>query len=439
MLMVTVVTFGRAADYFFIADDLTNLHFVRTYTGGLGDFWIPGAVFSAPVTQSRYMPLHIWHWWALDAAFGDAVWAYHLLSFALHALVATLVVALARRLLELPWAPALCAGVIFAAYRLNSQSVVWVSASFRILSTALFLGALLLVLRPWQRQRDALAAAACFFLALFMNPDFVVGLAVFAVFALSLRRHGRAIEAGQMMTMTAWSFAMVAVFAAANVVSNQHFADDLELSLWPDPLRLALFVLNLLVPYDLPLAAKLAIVIALVALVVLFSRKHALALIGAAATSAVFWSLGNYALAPRYLYLPAIFTVLLLTQAGWGAVQVLTTRRRWLGAVAVAGVVMVNIVAVRATDLVHFEYLAVLPQRLAEIRRTEERARVYVPDNPLPKADLTFFEPNLEFVASPREATHVVRTGAASYEPILGKGFDDGYWYHPWFTMTLPP
>jgi hypothetical protein len=64
---------------------------------------------------------------------------------------------------------------------------------------------------------------------------------------------------------------------------------------------------------------------------------------------------------------------------------------------------------------------------------------VYVADNPLPEADLAFFEPNLEFVASPLDATHLVRTGAASYEPIFGEGFDDGYWYHPWFTMTLPP
>jgi hypothetical protein len=443
MVLVTGVIFGRAVNYFFIADDLTNLHFVRTYTGGLGDFWIPGRVFSAPVTQSRYMPLHIWHWWALEAVFGDAVWAYHLLSFALHALVATLVVAVARRLLELPWGAALCAGLIFAAYRLNTQSVVWVSANFRILSTALFLGALLLVSRPWQRRGDGMAAGACFFLALFMNPDFVVGPVVFTVFALSLRRHGRAVVAGQMVKMAVWSFAMVAIFAAANAISSRHFADDLELSPWPDPSRLALFVLNLLVPYDLPLAVKLAVVVALVALVALFSRKHTLALVGAAATSAVFWSLGNYTLAPRYLYVPAIFTVLLLTQAGWGALQVLTTRleprRQLLGAVAVTGVVVVNLVAVQTTDLVHFEYLAVLPQRLAETSRQAERARVYVAQNPLPKADLAFFAPNLEFVGSPQEATHVVRTGASSYRQILGEGFNDGYWHHPWFMITLPP
>ena len=126
---------------------------------GLRAIW-----FDVGATQQYYPLTHsafwsFFHLWGLDPL------GYHLVTIALHAISALLVVAIARRL-RLPGA--LLAGFVFALHPIQVESVAWMTELKNTLSTVLALGATLAYLRFDARRarRDYALALVLFALAL---------------------------------------------------------------------------------------------------------------------------------------------------------------------------------------------------------------------------------------------------------------------------------
>jgi protein O-mannosyl-transferase len=126
---------------------------------GLWRIW-----FEVGATQQYYPLLHsafwIEHW-----MWGDATVGYHLTNIALHAMSASLIVLIMRRL-SLPGA--WLAGFVFAVHPVCVESVAWISEQKSTLSGVFYLAALLVYLRFDQdRQKSKyLFATGLFVLAL---------------------------------------------------------------------------------------------------------------------------------------------------------------------------------------------------------------------------------------------------------------------------------
>ncbi len=107
-----------------------------------------------------------WHW------LGPEPWHFHAVSVLLHGLASALA---SRWVLALhPGRPALalCAGAIFALHPLHVESVAWISARKDLLSTVLYLAALLAYERSQARGRERFPGLcfALFALALLAKP-----------------------------------------------------------------------------------------------------------------------------------------------------------------------------------------------------------------------------------------------------------------------------
>lgn len=448
--------YAPAITHFFIADDLTNLHFVRSHDGPLTSFFVPGQMFSAPVTRSRYMPLHMVHWWVANAAFGDASWAYHVASLVQHAAAATVLVLLARALFRAPWTVAIAVGLLFAASRLNAQTAVWISAGYRATSAALLFSSVLLLVVVQRRRTAVVGSLALYATGLLMNPDLVIGPVVYGAFAAdawwtSRRRMPSSTtpdpqrsvrdEAGRHTLAALGAGALAAGFVCANLVSRARFPDPMSFGALPRLDRLAAFLGNLVVPFEASLTAKLLGVALVACGTILARQRYTGALLVSVLASALLWSSGNQPIAPRYLYIPAGFLTIACVQAGWRAFAALASKlacpaaARWTGTALVAGWMALHLWTVRQVDLPTFAYQATLPHRLHQLALTAPGARVLVtPVSNLPAADLAFFEGRLKFVRDASEATHVVQTGVDAYRARFGPRFGVAYWYLPWFT-----
>jgi hypothetical protein len=454
VLAATVFAIYRPAlGHFFIADDLINLDFVRSYRGSLSDFVDPTQTYSDPVTQSRYKPLYTYYLYALDGLFGDRAALYHAWSFLLHALVALSVFLLARRLaLSLP--VAVSAAFLMLCYRLNSQMVVWISANYRLLSVLFFLLAILAVYS--RRFRLGLVFTASFFgLGLFMNPDVLVLPAILGLFAAYYRfgslRDGQLARRFFQAAMVCGIVALV--FVVLNVISGRYFPDR-PVSLVPSPSRVLAFGQTLVAPVAAASALKILLLAALLAMVVVARDARLWLLLGACAVGALFWGmLSAYPLTPRYFYLfvcfyaialPSLLQRLASTLIGWLERRRAEPRRARPAFVLVAlmtCLVTANVVAIRSRDLVSFEYLALLGRKLDAIALTAKRkgvrARVYIrPRSHLGKRDLAFFRHHIAFVDKPEQATDVVDTMRARYRRLFGPRFDHRYWHFPWLTRA---
>lgn len=128
-------------------------------TAGLVRIWIePGA------TQQYYPLLHS-AFWVEHRLWGDATAGYHLVNLLQHALAATLVIALMRRL-ALPGA--WLGGALFALHPVCVESVAWISEQKNTLSAVFYLAAALCYLRfdADRRHRWYFLALGGFVLAL---------------------------------------------------------------------------------------------------------------------------------------------------------------------------------------------------------------------------------------------------------------------------------
>jgi tetratricopeptide (TPR) repeat protein len=118
---------------------------------GLLRIWIePG------VTQQYYPLLHSAFWFE-HRLWGDATLGYHLVNILWHAMSASLLVAILRRL---AMQGALLAGLLFALHPVAVESVAWISEQKNTLSTVFYLAAALAWLRFEDNRRPSRYAIA---------------------------------------------------------------------------------------------------------------------------------------------------------------------------------------------------------------------------------------------------------------------------------------
>jgi hypothetical protein len=119
LLLVTLLAYMPAWHGGKLWDD--DAHMTRSAlrsAEGLWRIW-----FDVGATQQYYPVLHS-TFWVLHRVFGEQTLGYHLVSIALHALSACLVVVLLKRL-RVPGA--MLAGFIFALHPVHVESVAWIT------------------------------------------------------------------------------------------------------------------------------------------------------------------------------------------------------------------------------------------------------------------------------------------------------------------------
>lgn len=437
LLALSAVLYRPALRHWFIADDLVNLDFVRRHEGSWLKYLSPLAAYSDPVTRSRYKPLYVYYFRAADLAFGDRPWAWHALSLLWHVAAAMCVYALARRLFRDPLAPVLAA-LLFASTRLHSQMVVWVSANYRLLSAVLTLGAVLSL----DARSSAWAVGACallFTLSIGMNPESVVLLPILgAILWLHRRDPSRARTS---LSALAACAPVALAFVAANRVSQRRFP-DLPIALTPDPSRVLLFFANLAVPFAVPLSVKVLGACAVVAAALSLRDRRVRAMLLCALACALFYAVLEYPLAPRYLYLASAFWSVVLARLIARAARRTSSRPALAAAALATPLVLASAWALRETDLEDLGYLACVGERLTPVQR-EARARgrrlaVHIqPVSSLDARNLAFFRDELRFVPTCAQADRVVDSGYARCRARFGPGFDEDYWYLPWFQWRM--
>src|SRR5262245_42059816 len=107
-------------------------------SGGLLRMWIE------PTALPQYYPLVHTSFWIEHRLWGDAPSGYHVVNLALHAANALLIAAVLGRL-RVPGA--WIAALLFALHPVHVESVAWISERKNVLSTLLYLAALLPFLR----------------------------------------------------------------------------------------------------------------------------------------------------------------------------------------------------------------------------------------------------------------------------------------------------
>lgn len=126
---------------------------------------------------ANYAPVHLLahavEWWL----WGSQVVAHHVVNVLLHAMAATLLVAL---LLSrgLPFAPSVLAGSLFLLHPANVETVAWIFQLKSMLALSLVIAALL------AHPRHPLAGLLFFALALLSKASALLALPVAAVFTL---------------------------------------------------------------------------------------------------------------------------------------------------------------------------------------------------------------------------------------------------------------
>lgn len=126
-------------------------------------------IWTEPSATQQYYPVLHSVFWFQHKLWGDAMFGYHLVNVAWHALASLLLVAVVRRL-ALPGA--WLAGFLFALHPVCVESVAWVAEQKNTLSQVFYLAAALAYLR-FDETRDSRPykiASAFFVLALLSKP-----------------------------------------------------------------------------------------------------------------------------------------------------------------------------------------------------------------------------------------------------------------------------
>lgn len=162
---------------------------------GLARIWCePGA------TQQYYPLLHT-AFWLEHQVWGDSTTGYRLITALWHAVSASLLVALLRRL-AVPGA--LLAGFLFALHPVAVESVAWISEQKNTLSTLLYLLAALAWLRFEDERRPSryLIATGCFLAALLTKS--VTATLPAALLVLAWWRRGRIAWRADLVPLLPW-------------------------------------------------------------------------------------------------------------------------------------------------------------------------------------------------------------------------------------------
>jgi hypothetical protein len=169
----------------------------------------------AKLHTANYEPVHLLLHALGRQIFADAPLGYHWLNVWVHALVATLLVALWTRS-RIAFVPALLAAVLFAVHPANVEAVAWISQLKTTGSVALALGALLCL------PRHGLVSTLLFALALLTKASAAFALPMAAGFAWAAR--GAEPERGGAASfrwVCVWGL-VFAAYAAPQLVSFEH-------------------------------------------------------------------------------------------------------------------------------------------------------------------------------------------------------------------------
>jgi hypothetical protein len=131
MSAATLLAYCDALRLPFFFDDMTHYVWLRGQT--------LTSIFVNAAGRPYYRPMQFFLWKVYETLFGvDSVVGYHALSLLVHAIDATLVIVLVRRLTRSDrWWPSITAGLIFALFPFSYQ-VVTLPASFTHPMVALF-------------------------------------------------------------------------------------------------------------------------------------------------------------------------------------------------------------------------------------------------------------------------------------------------------------
>jgi len=165
MSAATLLAYGDALRLPFFFDDMTHYVWLRSQT--------LTSIFIDATGRPYYRPLQFFLWKLYETLTGvDTVVGYHALSLFVHAIDATLVVVLVKRLTRSErWWPAITAGLIFALFPFSYQ-VVTLPASFTHPMVALFMLLTVLAYDAFHtsgKRRWIIAALICGVLAFGSN------------------------------------------------------------------------------------------------------------------------------------------------------------------------------------------------------------------------------------------------------------------------------
>jgi tetratricopeptide (TPR) repeat protein len=181
----------------------------------------------AKLHTANYEPLHLLLHALGRQIFADAPLGYHWLNVWVHALVATLLVALWTRS-RIAFVPALLGAVFFALHPANVEAVAWISQLKTTGSVALALGALLCL------PRHGTVSTLLFALGLLTKASAAFALPMAMGFAWAAR--GAESErggAGYFRWVGVWAL-VFAAYAAPQLVSFEHLG-RVEVSAFEDP------------------------------------------------------------------------------------------------------------------------------------------------------------------------------------------------------------
>lgn len=163
LILLAVVAYSPVlrAGYIWDDDALTENPQVHS-AAGLADIWLnPGA----NRFEAHYWPVTYTTFWIEARLWGRHPAGYHLTNLLLHALNAALLFLLLRRMkIAVAWP----AAAVFAVHPIHVESVAWIIERKDVLSSALYLGALLFFVRHREERRPAAyaLALACFVAAM---------------------------------------------------------------------------------------------------------------------------------------------------------------------------------------------------------------------------------------------------------------------------------
>jgi tetratricopeptide (TPR) repeat protein len=212
----------------FISDD--HLYVDHPYTAELSASTLAAILDPfgpAKLHTANYEPVHLLLHALGRQIFADAPLAYHWLNLWVHALVATLLVALWTRS-GIALLPALLAAAFFALHPANVEAVAWISQLKTTGSVALALGALLCL------PRHGGVSTLLFALALLTKASAVFALPMALAFAWASRAPGASRTVGPSLGWVgAWLLVFVA-YAAPQLVSFEHLG-RVEVEAFADP------------------------------------------------------------------------------------------------------------------------------------------------------------------------------------------------------------
>jgi len=163
---------------------------------------------SVAIDVVNYAPAQLVGHALVWAVVGPETWGHHVVNVLLHALGATLLVALFLSS-GVPRTGALFAGALFLLHPANVEAVAWISQLKSVLALPLTVAALLAL-----ERRPALATG-CFVLALLAKPTAVVALPVAA-----LLERARGVSDPRWRWLAAWTL-LFALFAVVEFTTHQ--------------------------------------------------------------------------------------------------------------------------------------------------------------------------------------------------------------------------